>query len=158
MSLRYNAADVSERWFSRSKALETIYYGSYKSRRLIRQYDKYAEQTAKGISVNSTNWGRLEIQLRGNMTNNWQSYTQDMINHMVFPEYSSLKYTKRAIIKGLMDGSISWGELSKPTKQKYRILISQRTDKTLLTTMFEKPFKESIDELEKTINRYIMKI
>lgn len=81
-----------------------------------------------------------------------------MIDQMVLPEYASLKYTESAIIKGVQDGSISWGELSKPTKQKYRKLIAQRTDKTLLTTMFENLFKESVANLEKTINKYILKI
>lgn len=50
------------------------------------------------------------------------------------------------------------GRIIKANQKKYRKLIAQRTDKTLLTTMFENPFKESVANLEKTINKYILKI
>ena len=156
MKLRYNLADISEKWLSRGKSLETIYYGSFKSRRLIRQYDKYIEQQQKGLNPPKRAWGRLEIQLRGNMVVDWKAHTVKMIENMVFPNFSQFKYTEKSILHSLQDGTIAWGELSKPTRRKYRNLIKNATDSSIPKTLLELPFQESINALTTMINNYLM--
>lgn|GEM_PF-2592455 len=60
---RYVKPGCKTVYLSRNGDLETIYYGSFKSDKQIRQYNKQVERISKGVKIDYP-WWRLELQLR----------------------------------------------------------------------------------------------
>lgn len=151
MQYRFNNPDKKEMIFSRSKEIETIYYGAFKSRYLIRQYNKKVEQKAKKIDVPYEYWGRIELQLRDTYTKEWKKYTNEMCKKIIVLKYMDLPYNQRSILFALEQNIIGWNELSAPTARKYRSML-QKTDESIkLQKKMSKAFQENLTHLESTL-------
>ncbi|MDI6552085.1 replication initiation factor domain-containing protein [Leuconostoc suionicum] len=155
-SYSYLQSGITQNIYSRSGKIQTIYYGSRKSDKLIRQYDKKAEQYNKGIKVDYPFWGRLEIQYRHRFVDEWFASTNKILNKFQYVDYSDLPYTERALIYSIQNHIVSWGELSAPTRLKYQKIISKKNNDISIKNELLKLLKSEQPTLKSQIDKYLM--
>lgn len=73
--------------------VETLNYGKRTSKVMYRYYDKKLEQLKHNIDFPYQSWERLEIQLRGNKTNELEKECLKMLDRFKLCDASRVKYT-----------------------------------------------------------------
>lgn len=117
--------------YSGSGRLLTVYSGARSSDVMYRLYDKLVEAKRHKIKIpdGCEKWERWEVQLRGSKSSDFLASAEKMLSCVKFPRSNvageSIKPTDRAMLHALDDRVISFSDLSKSTRAKYRRL--QRT-------------------------------
>lgn len=147
---------------SRSQKIQTIYSGKRTSGFMIRYYDKIAEQRSRKKEIPDTvkKWERLEIQLgSAEKTGNWFEHTKEMLNYFKKPVYSDMKPTDRAMFFALQEGVVSYSDLSKETRSKYRKLIKNNSgfDDNYARLAYAELLKRKSDILDE-INAFVKEL
>lgn len=155
-SYSYLQSGMTQNIYSKSGKLQTIYYGSRKSDKFIRQYDKKAEQHSKGIDVDYAFWGRLEIQYRHRFVADWFSSTSEILNKIEYVDYSNLPYNERALIYSIKNNIVCWGELSAPTRLKYKKIISNNNNGFTLKKDLAVLLNSKHYSIQRQIDRYLI--
>lgn len=129
--------------YSSSGKKQTIYHGSKKSSYLIRSYEKTEEQHKKGITA-PEGWFRIEFQLRNEMIPIYEDVILTSLNGMRLPKISSIKEPfTRSTVNSLLTGVISFSELSKTSRAKYRKIIRDTENADYLPSEMQKCFNQS---------------
>lgn len=147
--------DASAEYRGPNKDVETLYWGSRKSQKQIRYYDKLKEQKKahKSIPADVQQWERLELQLRGDKADEWVKSACEMLEQFKMPEWKKIPPTIRGTLFGLDNGVVEWSELSTHTRSKYRQLIKQNSgfDVEYAETAKE-VLQDSLDEIQIELN------
>lgn len=121
-----------------NREIQTIYSGRRSSERLIRLYNKFAEQKKHGqlkqveghwvdkygVQV-SDHWERWEVQLRRDRSYDWVEEAKEMLGCIRIPVMDSLglPWHDKAILLALAAGQITYAEMGREARSKYRKLI-----------------------------------
>lgn len=143
-------------WRSGSGKLETFYIGAPSSDLRIRIYNKALEQNMKDAV-----WWRIEAQLRkgvldktynrfGIIPNPFDGLT---IQKEVMNEIKDIK--KRAMAYYLMHEPNALGELSHPTRYKYKKLLADLAASKELKIDMDAIYSTHWSELKKSIDQYV---
>lgn len=141
--------------------LETLYIGKRRSLSLIRYYDKKREQTKahKKVSENVKSWERLELQLRGERTDQWLQEAKKMLSFFKLPTYEGLEGNAYFVMRGIVEDPNNWRRLSPHTKSKYRKMIKE--NKGFDTSYADKAYKAlvfTMHELNDEINSFLVNL
>lgn len=141
---------------SRDREVETIYYGSRKSDKQIRQYNKQREQLVKGIRCGEQ-W-RLEIQLRSKEIQNLGKHIESALENFKPMEWSHLeKAEDRLLMRGLDLTPEEYSELSKYNRTKVNKMRREAPmgDLTIeLLDAYEKQKGNLKSELENYLDKF----
>jgi hypothetical protein len=132
-------------YLSRSRQLETQYFGASSSEDMIRVYDK-----AKERQIDDMKWVRVEAQLRREKARAMAYNPFEKIKVVKkYPEnFRELRGTEKAIIQGLMADETLWAELDRKTKKKYKDLLSHKAEEIDLKLFFEQKVEDLYSECE----------
>lgn len=141
--------------------LETLYVGKRRSLSLIRYYDKRREQTKahKKVSKDIKSWERLELQLRGDRTEQWLQEARNMLDYFKLPTYEGLEGNSYFIMRGLVEDPNNWQRLSSRSKARYRKKIKQ--NEGFDTSYADKAYKAlvfTMHELNDEINSFLVNL
>lgn len=140
--------------------LETAYWGSRASERQVRMYNKLLEQTKKKqiIPREIKTWWRLEVQLRRDKASNWHNIMNESLESFSSPNYfpSGIKAIDRLAILGLFAEPMMWGEISRPTKYKYRNMLKEIAQNDELTQHLKASFSESAQQLKDELDSWLI--
>lgn len=123
-----------------SYELETLYLGAPDSDERIRIYDKAKEQ-----GIKDKKWFRIEAQVR-----------REKARAMPYNPFTKIRVTKKNDFEGhdirtkamlfyLQANEDGWQELSKPARLKYKNLLKEQNEETVLNV--EKMFNQAWEEL-----------
>lgn len=150
-------------FLGRKREMQTIYYGSPKSGKQIRQYNKLVEQKAKGKElVNIDSWWRIELQLRTNKVVDYPELVKQMLVDFYVPMYDQIDdLTKQAMVYRLTNDSDFWGQLAKSTRAKYRKILREMPHENELAVEMAQEFVNQFErlehELQSIMNRFDIK-
>lgn len=140
--------------------LETAYWGSRSSERQVRMYNKKLEQTKKRkiVPKDIETWWRLEVQLRRDKAMNWHNIMNESLNSFSSPNYfpNEIKAMDRLVIIGLFSEPMMWGEISRPTKYKYRNMLKEIAQNDELTQHLRASFSESAQQLKDELDSWLL--
>jgi hypothetical protein len=140
--------------------LETAYWGSRASERQVRMYNKKLEQTKKRkiVPKDIETWWRLEVQLRRDKAMNWHNIMNESLNSFSSPNYfpNEIKAMDRLVIIGLFSEPMMWGEISRPTKYKYRNMLKEIAQNDELTQHLKSSFSESAQQLKDELDSWLL--
>lgn len=143
----------------RAQQIQTIYSGKRSSEKMIRYYDKLAELKSrkKSLPENVYQLERLELQLRGDKTSEWISCCEEMLGYFKLPQFGSISNPQeRATLYALENKLISWEELSKGTRAKFRKMIKENQGMdTTLSELLLKKFEEKKDYISSEILAFL---
>lgn len=130
---------------------ETKYFGVRDSDRFIRIYNKKKERKDNAdVVVMSEHLWRVEIELKRTMVDYWNDCFNDL--HILKPEWSTLDNIKeQAMVYLLINEEGKWGELTRPTKAKYKKLIKEISSFDL-TDLMKLTLKTNEKQLQKQID------
>lgn len=112
-------------FYGKDGSPETKYFGTRKSDRYIRIYNKKQELLDnKEIEIESDHFWRIEVELKRSRTEEWNNCLQSL--NFVQPDWKSIKSnSERATVYMLIHEEDEWGNLSKNGKSKYRKLLKE---------------------------------
>lgn len=112
-------------FYGKDGSPETKYFGTRKSDRYIRIYNKKQELLDnKEIEIESDHFWRIEVELKRSRTEEWKNCLQSL--NFVQPDWKSIKSnSERATVYMLIHEEDEWGNLSKNGKSKYRKLLKE---------------------------------
>lgn len=112
-------------FYGKDGSPETKYFGTRKSDRYIRIYNKKQELLDnKEIEIESDHFWRIEVELKRSRTEEWNNCLQSL--NFVQPDWKSIKSnSERATVYMLIHEEDEWGSLSKNGKSKYRKILKQ---------------------------------
>lgn len=130
---------------------ETKYFGVRDSDRFIRIYNKKKERKDNAdIEISSEHLWRVEIELKRNMVDYWNDCFNDL--HILKPAWSTLENIKeQAMIYLLINEEGKWGQLTRPTKIKYKNMIKEISPIDL-TDLMKSTLKANEKQLQKQID------
>lgn len=139
--------------FSKSGRLETRYFGSRRSDRYIRLYDKKVERLENADEIIPfENFWRLEFELKHSYVDNFKNFSKGL--HFIKPKIEMVdNIQERAMCYFLMNEPKTWGKLHRNTKKKYKDLLKSISDFDVIDLINEQ-FEKKIDEIEKEIEFY----
>lgn len=147
--------DTSATYRGPNKDIETIYWGSRKSQKQIRYYDKLKEQKKahKKVPADVRQWERLELQLRGDKADEWVKSAYEMLEQFKLPRIGLLKPQQRAMLSALDSGLVEWSELTPNTRTKYRRLLDENDDFDIeYAETAKEVLQDSLDEIQIELN------
>lgn len=117
--------------------IETRYFGSRKSDRYIRIYNKKQQlKEVKQIEIDSPHQWRIEFELKRSWTVKWEDCLDGF--RIIQPDWTTIeKLNDRAMVYMLLNEKSEWGKLHKNTKTKYRKLIKELKTPDLISEMQE---------------------
>ena len=128
-----------------SRQLETMYIGKRESDKMVRLYNKKAEQAKKGNKVDLPNWWRLEFELKRETVDEFADVFETL--HIKKPDLREIeKVQDRAMLYYLRDHPEEWAELAKATKAKYRKMQREIKNRNI-TPLFKRELKKKKAEL-----------
>lgn len=146
--------------YGASGELETAYWGSRASERQVRLYNKKLEQTKKKkvVPKEIESWWRLEVQLRRSKASEWNAVVSESLDSFSSPNYFPLdiKTIDKLAILGLFSEPMMWGEISRPTKYKYRKILKEVAQNDELTQHLKASFSESVEDLKKELDSWLL--
>lgn len=149
-------------FFGQSGDLETAYWGARSSERQVRLYNKRLEQTKKKevLPENVDFWWRLELQLRRSKADEWVSIVHTTLDSFYSPRYIPLdmKATDKVMLMGLHADPQLMSQLAVRTRQKYRKMAKEVAKEDELTQHLKASFSESIEQLDKELNSWLLGI
>lgn len=112
-------------FYGKDGSPETKYFGTRKSDRYIRIYNKKQELLDnKEIEIESDHFWRIEVELKRSRTEEWKNCLQSL--NFVQPDWKSIeRNTERAMVYMLIHEEDEWGNLNKNIKSKYRKLLKE---------------------------------
>ena len=112
-------------FYGKDGSPETKYFGTRKSDRYIRIYNKKQELLDnKEIEIQSDHFWRIEVELKRSRTEEWNNCLQSL--NFVQPDWKSIKSnSERATVYMLIHEEDEWGNLSKNGKSKYRKILKE---------------------------------
>lgn len=112
-------------FYGKDGSPETKYFGTRKSDRYIRIYNKKQELLDnKEIEIESDHFWRIEVELKRSRTEEWNNCLQSL--NFVQPDWKSIKSnSERATVYMLIHEEDEWGNLSKNGKSKYRKILKE---------------------------------
>lgn len=112
-------------FYGKDGSPETKYFGTRKSDRYIRIYNKKQELLDnKEIEIESDHFWRIEVELKRSRTEEWKNCLQSL--NFVQPDWKTIKSnSERATVYMLIHEEDEWGNLSKNGKSKYRKLLKE---------------------------------
>ena len=137
-------------FYGTSGIAETKYFGSRDSDRFIRIYNKKKERKDNAdVEVMSEHLWRVEIELKRGMVDYWNDCFNDL--HILKPAWSTLENIKeQAMIYLLINEEGKWGQLTRPTKTKYKNMIKEISPIDL-TDLMKSTLKANEEQLQKQI-------
>lgn len=147
--------------YGRGKNLETVYAGRRKSLSLFRYYDKKRERSAahQPVADDIESWERLELQLRGDRTEQWLERSKEMLDCFKLPNYEKLSGTQKLILQNLVEHPKNIKELTLNTRAKYRKLIREnRGFDTTYSEKAQKVLEEHLDVLSAEVNSFLIEL
>lgn len=123
-----------------NREIQTVYSGRRNSERLIRMYNKFVEQKKHGHlkqdgtvwvdeygSEVSDHWERWEVQLRRGRSYDWVREAEEMLSCIRMPVMDSLglSWRDKAIVLALASGQVTFAEMGREARSKYRKLIKE---------------------------------
>ncbi|EZZ32305.1 replication initiation protein, partial [Staphylococcus aureus Tur-12] len=141
-------------FYGRNGKSETKYFGVRDSDRFIRIYNKKQERKDnEDIDINSEHLWRVEIELKRNMVDYWNDCFNDL--HILKPAWSTLENIKeQAMIYLLINEEGKWGQLTRPTKAKYKNMIKEISPIDL-TDLMKLTLRENERQLQKQIDFWL---
>ena len=138
-------------FYGRNGKPETKYFGVRDSDRFIRIYNKKQERKDNAdIEVISEHLWRIEIELKRDMVDYWNDCFNDL--HILKPAWSTLENIKeQAMIYLLINEEGKWGQLTRPTKTKYKNMIKEISPIDL-TDLMKSTLKANEEQLQKQID------
>lgn len=140
--------------------LETAYWGSRSSERQVRMYNKKLEQTKKREVVPEwiDTWWRLEAQLRRAKADDWASVIAESLESFSSPHYfpADMKVTDKMMLTALFIEHNFWGEITKPTRLKYRKSLKEIAQNDELTQYLKASFSESMNDLKRELDTWLV--
>lgn len=140
-------------WFGTDGAVETRYFGSEKSNKHIKIYNKKIELREKqNIEILQENLWRVEVTLKGK-----KLYEIDKMFDNFFlglPDWEQVEIRERAMIFYLIHHENQWKELGSATKAKYRKLIQEISERDITAEMI-KGLEENKVRLIQQANGYL---
>jgi len=142
--------------------LRQLIGGSRSSERQVRLYNKKLEQFEKKEKVVPDwieAWWRFEAQLRRSKAEDWASIISESLESFSSPHYfpSDMKVTDKIMIQGLIsEPKFFGGEMSRPTKYKYRNLLKEIAQNDELTQYLKASFSESMDDLKQELDTWLI--
>lgn len=132
------------------REMQTTYYGSPKSGKQIRQYNKLVEQKAKGKTyADLDSWWRVELQLRSSKADDYPNLVRQMLENFYVPDDSQINdIGMRAMVYRLTNDPEFWGELGKSTAYRYRKLFREMPHENDLALAMADEFVKQFDRLE----------
>lgn len=114
---------------------ETKYFGTRKSDRYIRIYNKKQELLdEKDEVIDEEHFWRIEVELKRDRTKKWNECLKDL--NFVKPDWETLDNVKeQAVVYMLIHEESTWGKLSKNAKTKYRKLLKEISPINLVNQM-----------------------
>ena len=137
-------------FYGRNGKPETKYFGVRDSDRFIRIYNKKQERKDNAdIEINSEHLWRVEIELKRNMVDMWNSCFDDL--HILKPNWTVLeKIKEQAMVYMLIHEEDTWGKLERHAKYKYKNLIKEISPVDL-TELMKSTLRENEKQLQKQI-------
>lgn len=141
-------------FYGRNGKPETKYFGVRDSDRFIRIYNKKQERKDNAdIEINSEHLWRVEIELKRNMVDMWNSCFDDL--HILKPNWTVLEKIKdQAMVYMLIHEEDTWGKLERHAKYKYKNLIKEISPVDL-TELMKSTLRENEKQLQKQINFWL---
>ena len=138
-------------FYGRNGKPETKYFGVRDSDRFIRIYNKKQERKDNAdVEVMFEHLWRVEIELKRDMVDYWNDCFNDL--HILKPSWSTLeKIKEQAMIYLLINAESKWGQLTRPTKVKYKNMIKEISPIDL-TYLMKSTLKANEKQLQKQIN------
>ena len=138
-------------FYGRSGKPETKYFGVRDSDRFIRIYNKKQERKDNAdVEIMSKHLWRVEIELKRDMVDYWNDCFNDL--HILKPAWSTLENIKeQAMIYLLINEEGKWGQLTRPTKTKYKNMIKEISPIDL-TDLMKSTLKANEKQLQKQID------
>ncbi|HBH2480396.1 TPA: replication initiation factor domain-containing protein, partial [Clostridioides difficile] len=138
-------------FYGRNGKPETKYFGVRDSDRFIRIYNKKQERKDNAdVEVMFEHLWRVEIELKRDMVDYWNDCFNDL--HILKPSWSTLENIKeQAMIYLLINAESKWGQLTRPTKVKYKNMIKEISPIDL-TYLMKSTLKANEKQLQKQIN------
>lgn len=136
------------------REMQTTYYGSPKSGKQIRQYNKLVEQKAKGkVYADLDSWWRVELQLRSGKVDDYPVLVRQMLEDFYVPNYAQISDIKlKSMIYWLSNDPASWGELGDSTRFKYHKIFREMPHENELALSMADEFVRSFDRLENELH------
>lgn len=137
--------------YGRNGKPETKYFGVRDSDRFIRIYNKKQERKDNAdVEIISKHLWRVEIELKRDMVDYWNDCFNDL--HILKPAWSTLENIKeQAMIYLLINEEGKWGQLTRPTKVKYKNMIKEISPIDL-TVLMKSTLKANEKQLQKQID------
>ena len=137
-------------FYGRNGKPETKYFGVRDSDRFIRIYNKKQERKDNAdVEIMSKHLWRVEIELKRDMVDYWNDCFNDL--HILKPAWSTLENIKeQAMIYLLINEEGKWGQLTRPTKTKYKNMIKEISPIDL-TDLMKSTLKANEEQLQKQI-------
>lgn len=148
-------------YYSAVGVLETKYFGTRKSARYLRIYNKALErkENAKDgeepeIFVPGQPWWRVEAELKRSWIDDWQKSFSDL--HMVKSSWKDLPDVRdRSMVCLLLNEPDEWGKIERRTRNKYRELINKTSDIDL-NLIFDEAMQLNKNKILSELNYWIV--
>lgn len=140
-------------WYGTDGSVQTRYFGSEKSNKHIKIYNKKIELREKQkIEIREEHLWRVEVTLKGK-----KLYEIDKMFDNFFlslPDFNRVDIRERAMIFYLIHNESEWSELAKATRTKYRKLI-QEISEIDITAVMKNALEENKERLIQEANSYL---
>lgn len=147
-------------YYGQTGQLETAYWGARSSERQVRLYNKRVEQQKKKevIPEDISSWWRLELQLRRSRADEWVGVVYNTLDSFYSPRFipEHFKATDQIMLDGLHSNHNNWNKLSLNSRKKYRKLAKEVAKNDDLTQHLKASFSESIEQLDKELNSWLI--
>lgn len=140
-------------WYGTSGLVETRYFGSEKSNKHYKIYNKKVElQEKQNIKIPQKNLWRVEVTLKGKKLHEIDAMFDNFF--LGIPDLDRLEIRERAMIFYLIHHENAWNDLGSATKSKYRKLIQVISDIDVTSEMV-KGLKANKECLIQQANGYL---
>lgn len=114
-------------WYGTTGLVETRYFGSEKSNKHIKVYNKKIELREKqNIEIQQEYLWRVEVTLKGKKLREIDKMFDNLF--LGLPDLDRVEIRERAMIFYLIHHENAWNDLASATKSKYRKLIQEISD------------------------------
>lgn len=151
---------VTKEHIGRNGQVETRYWGSSKSERQIRMYNKAVERKKhhkeNEIPEGVEEWWRLEFQLRQGKFETWQDEIIEKMQsfHVLsFDANDDISEIDKAVLRAVTTDDFDFKNVSKPYATKIRKLVRENSGfDTTLAEMAVEAFKKQKDDLQRQLD------
>lgn len=133
--------------------VETLYYGSESSTRMIRLYNKKQQMIdTNGEILGSDDMWRFEIVLRHDKVDNWRNMLHNVT--MIKNDFKDVSLVEEMALYAMLNEPNYFSRLGKNTKTKYRKLMKSKSTSNL-TAQMQAAINNVENELAEMINSWV---